>query len=61
MSGQTLFELAVDEMLQLPDNDENTKEIFKFIDAQAFKKKISFYDAVFEYFYKKPKGNLLNN
>lgn len=61
MSEQTLFQKAVDEMILLPDNDENINEIFKFLDQKAIKKNISFYEAVSEYINKKTQANILKN
>lgn len=52
LKSDAFFNKMVDELVELSDGDPELKDGIKWLDEQAQKKDISFYDMVFEVLYK---------
>jgi len=54
---QTLFTKMIDEIIELGEDDPELKEMVQWVDKQAWKKGITFYDMMYTVMYRQDERN----
>ena len=54
---QTLFTKMIDEIIELGEDDPELKEMVQWVDKQAWKKGITFYDMMYTIMYRQDERN----